>query len=90
MKKSAIMLEQAKETIMERGESYGDPNENFERIADLWIALLGDDTLKRPLSSQDVAAMMICLKLARLASTKGHVDSMLDICGYAALMSELD
>ena len=83
------VLDTAKEVVAERGKSYGAPKENFERIAALWNTVLGDETLKEPLNAADVAMMMICLKLARLTATPDHEDSMVDICGYAALMSEV-
>ena len=45
-----------------------------------YIASAGD----RPLNAQDVGAMMILLKVARLANNPTHRDSLVDICGYAA------
>ena len=83
------VLDTAKEVVAERGKPYGAPKENFNRIAELWNAALGTETLKEPLCATDVATMMILLKISRLAVTPDHEDSMVDICGYAALMSEV-
>ena len=85
----STILKAAAEVVVERGKPYGSPRENFERIAQLWNAVLGTETLKEPLCASDVGTMMICLKLSRLANTPDHEDSMIDICGYAALMSEV-
>jgi len=77
------ILDAAKETVAKRGEAYGDARENFERVAALWSYLLGFDV-----EPHQVPAMMIALKLARLANDPSHRDSMIDIAGYAALWSE--
>lgn len=74
----------------DRQEHYGDPTDNFRRIAELWTAYLGRD-LSKPIDVQDVCAMMILLKQARMR-TGGcyHRDSAVDTCGYALLQEILD
>jgi hypothetical protein len=42
------------------------------------------------LIDKDVALMMILLKTARLANDMTHRDSVVDICGYAALIERCD
>lgn len=75
------ILEIAGELISgERGEEYGDAKESFQRIADLWSAYRGDKY-----DMEDVALMMILVKVSRLKHTKKHPDSWVDIAGYAAL-----
>ena len=44
----------------------------------------------RELNAKDVATMMVLLKAARLANDQTHRDSVVDICGYAALMERCD
>ncbi len=83
------ILNKAKAVTADRESSYGTPKENFERIAIIWNAILGPETLQEPLNGGDVAMMMVGLKLARLTQTPDHEDSQIDICGYAALMSEV-
>jgi hypothetical protein len=39
---------------------------------------------------KDVASMMILLKTARLGNNLDHRDSVVDICGYAALIERCD
>ena len=83
------ILDKAKAATADRESSYGSPRENFDNIAQLWNVILGKKTLKEPLSCADVAMMMVALKLARLMNEPDHEDSQVDICGYAALMSEV-
>lgn len=84
------LLEQAAETTRERGRDYGPVKENFERIARRWNAhLLNRYGLEVELDPIDVSAMMIDVKLARLAETPHHEDSWLDVIGYGACGGEL-
>jgi len=64
----------------DRNLHYGPPEQSFERIAAMWAAYLGMDTLL----SSDVAAMLALLKIARIAVNPLHEDSWVDLAGYAA------
>ena len=70
--------------LEERRDEYGDPSEQFRAIAERWSITLG-----APITPSQVALCMIDLKLARLAYDPGHVDSMVDVIGYAALLKEV-
>lgn len=73
-------LEEAKRIINgARQENYGNPESNFKEIAWLW-----NEYLDIGIEAEDVAIMMILMKIARLKNKKNHVDSWVDICGYAA------
>ncbi|MFI8412826.1 DUF6378 domain-containing protein [Paeniglutamicibacter gangotriensis] len=72
----------------DRAATYGDPAENFGRIADLWNAQFGHK-LSAKFTATDVALALVHLKLSRLAVTPDHADSWVDGCGYLALGSEL-
>lgn len=88
MKRKELLEEAAKITNGERQDHYGTPEDNFARIADLWNTYLGlsnDVALK----ASDVAAMMILLKVARIASDPKHLDSWVDIAGYASCGGEI-
>lgn len=78
-------LEEAK-TIVNgaRQENYGSPESNFKDIAYLWT-----DYLNHEILPHDVANMMILMKVARLKNKKDHLDSWIDIAGYAANGCEL-
>lgn len=79
------LLEQAARIISgERAETYGSAKESFERIGQLWSAVLG-----QPVSGTDVARLMILMKVSRLQHHEDHADSWLDIAGYAALGAEI-
>lgn len=76
------------ETIIygDREKTYGDPGKNLRAIADMWqMYLYHKFGFQGDLSTFDVTAMMRLLKEARLINSPGHRDSLVDICGYAAL-----
>lgn len=83
-----ILLEAHSLIRGERLQHYGPPNKNFKRIADLWTAYFGD-RLDRPIEVNDVCALMILLKQARMADGGYHRDSAMDTAGYAALQEVL-
>ena len=62
-----------------RDAQYGGPETNFERIGKIWSVILGV-----PVTREDVAMMMVGLKVARYASKSGfQPDTWVDIAGYA-------
>ena len=69
--------------LEERRDEYGDAADQFKAIAARWSI-----TLDMPVSPAQVALCMIDLKLARLAYDPRHVDSIVDVIGYAALLRE--
>jgi hypothetical protein len=72
-------FDQAAESIgHDRTEDYGDPAESFNRIAKMWALIAG-----APITAQQVAHMMIALKISRLQQQPDHLDSLIDIVGYA-------
>ena len=76
------VLDEARRIIYgDREKTYGSPSKNLKVIARFWGEYLGTS-----LSPEDVCVMMILLKAARLRNTPGHRDSVVDICGYAALI----
>ena len=71
----------------DREQTYGKPSKNLTCIAQLWTAYLTNrQNSDEPLSATDVAAMMTLLKIARLANSPDHRDSLVDGCGYLALI----
>lgn len=81
----ADILELAKASITgRRAEDYGRPEDNFGCIAALWSDYTG-----HAYTAVDVAVMMILLKVARVRSDHGGIDSYVDIAGYAACAGEI-
>lgn len=78
----------------DREKTYGHPSKNLKTIAKMWNAYLvacGVATEgEGELIDKDVATMMVLLKTARLANDPSHRDSLVDICGYAALIERCD
>lgn len=73
-----------------RQDDYGTPEDSFQNIANYWNAYLWQIADKREdgLTAKDVAIMMVLFKIARL----GHgytKDSVVDICGYAAIYAAM-
>jgi hypothetical protein len=92
MSEKVSVLEEAEKIIYgDREKTYGHPSKNLRNIASMWTTYLnanwGDTFI---LSPKDVAVMMILLKAARLANDINHRDSVVDICGYAALIERCD
>ena len=81
-------LDAAKAAVTgERERQYGNPEDNFKMIADLWTVLLRDK-LTDFLTAKDVAEMMIQFKIARARGGEFKLDNYVDI-GYAACAAEI-
>lgn len=85
--RTALLQEAIKITAQDRNAAYGKPEDNFANIAAYWNTYL--TTLPKqgnilPLTPQDVAHLMILMKMARLNTNPSHRDSLVDIAGYAA------
>ena len=84
MKRQEI-LDTAKSCVCgDREHDYGTPENNFKTIAELW-----SDYMNAKFTAQDVASMMILMKLARIKNGGGTGDSYVDIAGYAACGGEI-
>lgn len=76
----------------DRTQAYGSPEDNFRTTATIWTAhLQGRGLLAegKSLGPEDVAALMIGLKLARLVTSIDKADTWVDIAGYAACGAEV-
>ena len=81
----ADILDRAKAIVTgEREKQYGKLEDNFAIIAELWGAYTG-----YKFSPVDVAMMMALLKVARIKTGVGTVDSFVDLAGYAACAGEI-
>lgn len=74
----------------ERAEAHGKMWDTHERAAILWNAYLKVRREPRPLGAEDVALMLLLLKVARSQSgQEGSEDNYIDMAGYAGVAGEL-
>ena len=79
------VLEKAQKIVTgARQSTYGNPEDCFKIIGDMWSGYLGIDV-----TPSDVAMLMILLKIARAKNSKSYADNYIDIAGYAACAGEL-
>lgn len=83
MKANEILLT-ATDTISERGLSYGHPADNMQHTAMLLSAYL-----QTPIHDYQVAGIMVLVKLARTNQSPQHIDTWIDMAGYAAIAGSL-
>ena len=80
------ILETAKRYVCnDRNNQYGEPEDSFKTIADLWTGYLGTE-----ISAKDVAAMMVLFKMARVRTGAGKSDNWIDAAGYCACGGEIE
>lgn len=85
MNREDVLNESLKIVMGARNEQYGSPEDCFNVIAGMWGSYLGV-----PLSSTDVAMLMVLLKVARSKANPKYADNYVDIAGYAACAGELN
>lgn len=85
MTERGAVLDEARKTINgDRQDAYGNPEDSFSMIAELWTAYLD-----KYVSPQDVAMMMTLFKIARQKTGKGKRDNFVDMCGYTAIAADM-
>ncbi len=78
--KAIDALSQVQIIIAQRAKTHGDADETNNRIADLWSEYLG-----QPVTAQDVAVLMILLKVGRCKRGSPAREHLEDVAGYAAI-----
>ena len=78
------LLEHADGLMTRRRREYGEPVDLFEHVA-----TRGSLTLGTGVTPAQVVLCLIDLKLARLARDPKHLDSQVDVAGYAAVLREV-
>lgn len=71
--------------LKDRQNTHGDPENNFQTIADFWNIYTG-----YKFTARDVSIMMILLKIARMKSSPNYLDNYVDAAGYAVIGGSLD
>jgi hypothetical protein len=77
-----MLLQHAAGVVEHRKSVYGAARPLFEHIACRWSLVLGMEV-----TPAQVALCLIDLKLARLARDPSHLDSIVDVAGYAACLA---
>lgn len=85
MTRKEILDAAAKCVLGDREQDYGSPENNFQKIADLWNAYCG-----AVFTPSDVAVMMTLVKIARISSGHAKEDNWVDGCGYLACGGEIE
>ncbi len=85
------ILEHALESVThDRNEKYGEPEDNFGMISDLWTTYLnGYFGSSISVSPEDVAVMMCLFKIGKMAGNSFNPDSYIDLASYAACAGEV-
>jgi Domain of unknown function (DUF6378) len=78
------LLQQAASIVDRRRRTYGQPTELFEQVARRWSLVLGVN-----ITPAQAMLCLVDLKVARLTHDPGHLDSIIDIAGYAGCLAEL-
>lgn len=75
----------------DRAQMYGDPTENYRKVAAVWNGILdaAGMTPAKPIDAMTAATMMEGLKIARRYLGPYERDSFVDSCGYAAVAGEI-
>lgn len=80
------ILDEVREIINgERQDIYGNPEDSFATICDLWNGILGPDYIK----PKDVGILMALLKIGREIHQHKH-DNLVDAIGYLTLAAEME
>lgn len=89
--KPLSLLQEAEMLINgQRQQDYGDKLQNFAHSAMILTGILAHKLQQgESITPEDVAAIMIGMKLARASKTPSHRDSWLDIAGYAGCVDKL-
>lgn len=98
MKREEILAAAQKCVCGDRDQDYGSPEHSFKAIASMWNSYLyakglienNDPTVWKGLMPEDIAAMMVLFKIARVATGHNKDDNWIDAAGYAACGGEIE
>ena len=78
------LLEHAAGVVTRRRREYGDPADVFEAVAQRWSLVFATKV-----TAAQVVIALLDLKLVRLSRDPKHLDSIVDVAGYAAVLREV-
>ena len=79
------LLEHAAGLVARRRREYGEPVDVFEAVAKRWSLVFGTKV-----TAAQVVIALLDLKLTRLSRDPKHLDSIVDVAGYAANLERFD
>jgi hypothetical protein len=78
------LLQHAAGLVDRRRREYGEPADVFEAVAQRWSLVFGTKV-----TAAQVVIALLDLKLVRLSRDPRHLDSIVDVAGYAAVLREV-
>lgn len=81
-----VLREAEKCVCGQREHEYGVPEDSFQKIGNFWTAYLNYAV---KIDAENVASMMALLKIARISENPQHMDSWVDLAGYASCGGEI-
>jgi Domain of unknown function (DUF6378) len=78
------LLEHAAGLVARRRREYGEPIDVFEAVAKRWSLVFGMNV-----TASQVVVALLDLKLVRLSRDPKHLDSIIDVAGYAAVLRDV-
>ena len=78
------LLQHAAAVVGSRRGIYGQPIDLLEQVAARWSLTVGTE-----ISPEKVVLCLIDLELARLSHDPRHLDSIVDVAGYAGCLAEV-
>lgn len=84
MKRAEILTAASQAVTIDRAATHGNLEDNFASIAAIWSVRLGV-----PITTDQVAILMVDLKTVRAWANPAHHDNWVDIAGYSACGGEL-
>ena len=91
--RQTILDEAAKCVTSDRNTQYGEPEDSFRMIAELWGPYIRQKCVSAGadvcICAEEVAAMMALFKISRIATGQNKADNWIDGCGYLACGGEV-
>ncbi len=77
------VLKSAQSIVNQRGNEYGDLSSSFVRASTIASAISG-----KPISSYDIAIVMMAVKMSRIGHNKNKADSWVDLVNYTTFAAQ--
>jgi hypothetical protein len=81
--KAKEILQQAQDAVDDRQTNYGEPQEMLQRFAKITSLIVGEKV-----TPQQAGLILMGLKITRLIENPNHLDSIVDVAGYAGVLGQ--